>query len=182
MTQIFRLRCWRDFRRAFLLIPLFVGLATGAAAPAYATGKGASGLPLPRYVSLKSSRVNMRIGPGRAYQVQWLYLRRGLPMEITQEYGNWRKVRDSEGIEGWVLHSLLSGKRTAIVSPWSENDGMVEMRAEPMGSAPVAAKLQPGVIGSVIECTGNWCQLTTDGIEGYVDRNHLWGVYPDESF
>ena len=152
----------------------------GLAAPNQPTGP--SGLPLPRYVSLKSERVNMRIGPGRAYQVQWLYLKRGLPMEVIQEYGNWRKVRDPEGNEGWILHSLLSGDRTAIVAPWSQRGGAIDMRHDPLPHAPLAARLEPGVVASVRECKGAWCQVATGGVKGYVDRKLLWGVYPDEDF
>ncbi|MGI9400620.1 MAG: SH3 domain-containing protein [Rhizobiaceae bacterium] len=150
--------------------------------PAQAAAIGPSGLPLPRYVSLKSGRVNMRIGPGRAYQVQWLYLKRGLPMEVIQEYDNWRKVRDPEGNEGWVLHSLLSGERTAIVAPWSGEKKLISMRRDPDNTAPLAARLEPGVVASVNECAQGWCRLSTEGVAGFVDQKLLWGVYPGESF
>src|SRR5690606_37820396 len=86
------------------------------AAHAQNTAVGPSGLPLPRFASLKSGRVNLRIGPGLKYPVEWLYLKSGVPMEIIQEYDNWRRVRDSEGAEGWVNQSLLSGRRTAIAA------------------------------------------------------------------
>jgi SH3-like domain-containing protein len=148
----------------------------------HAAATGPSGLPLPRYVSLKSARANMRIGPGRDYRVRWLYLRSGLPMEVIQEFGNWRKVRDPEGNEGWILHSLLSGERTAIVAPWNSPDTMIEMRKEPMAEGPVAAHLEPGVIADVRECDGKWCRLSAQGVRGFVDRRDLWGVYPDENF
>ena len=81
---------------------------------------GPSGLPLPRFVSLKSGRVNSRIGPGVNYAVDWMYLKPGLPMEIIQEYDNWRRVRDPDGAEGWINQSLLSGRRTAIAAPWQK--------------------------------------------------------------
>jgi len=150
--------------------------------PALAVGKGPSGLPLPRYVSLKSSRVNMRVGPGSVYQVQWLYLKRGLPMEIIQEYDNWRKVRDPEGNEGWILHSLLSGERTAIVSPWGEDSQLVQMHAEPAEAAALVARMEPGVIVNVAGCTQGWCKLSAAGVDGFVEQNLLWGVYPGENF
>ncbi|MEM7463970.1 MAG: SH3 domain-containing protein [Pseudomonadota bacterium] len=150
--------------------------------PAFALTTGPSGLPLPRYVSLKSERVNMRIGPGQAYQVQWLYVKRGLPMEIIQEYDNWRKVRDPEGNEGWVLHSLLSGQRTAIVAPWSGNKKLVSMRRDPDNSAPLSARLEPGVVVAVDECADGWCKLSAEGVAGFVDQKLLWGVYPGENF
>lgn len=149
---------------------------------ALAVEKGASGLPLPRYVSLKSSRVNMRIGPGRDYKVQWLYVKRGLPMEIIQEYDNWRKVRDPEGNEGWILHSLLSGERTAIVAPWDRGGEMITVHSQPDRNALLAARLEPGVLATVGECEGGWCSLRVRGVRGFVRQTALWGVYPGESF
>lgn len=167
---------------ALLISAGLVNLGLLSAATAFAVTKGPSGLPLPRYVSLKSERVNMRIGPGQAYQVQWLYLKRGLPMEVIQEYDNWRKVRDPEGNEGWVLHSLLSGERTAIIAPWSSSREMVAMRTGPEESAPLAARLESGVVATVGQCGQGWCKLKAGGIEGFVDQKLLWGVYPGENF
>lgn len=154
------------------------GTATAEAQPA---NRGMSGLPLPRYVSLKSERVNMRVGPGREYQVEWMYLKRGLPMEIIQEYDNWRKVRDPEGNEGWILHSLLSGSRTVIVAPWDKERKYVEMRDEPSPGARIVARIQPTVVAPVSACTKGWCKLEVAGASGYVRQNQLWGVYPDET-
>lgn len=150
--------------------------------PANAAENGASGLPLPRYVSLKSKRVNMRVGPGRDYKVEWMYTKAGLPLEILQEYDNWRKVRDSEGEEGWVLQSLLSGKRTALVAPWKKNekDGMIPLKIAPNNAAAVVAKLEPGVLMEIEECKSGWCKVAVASLEGYAQQDHLWGVYPDE--
>lgn len=155
----------------------FAGIATADAQP---VNRSASGLPLPRYVSLKSERVNMRIGPGREYQVEWLYLKRGLPMEVIQEYDNWRKVRDPEGNEGWILHSLLSGTRTVIVAPWDSARSHVEMREQPETGARIVARIEPNVVAPVAACANGWCQLTAGGTTGFVRQNQLWGVYPDE--
>ena len=103
-----------------------LGLAVcGHGASAQQTGSvtqanvGPSGLPLPRFVSIKAKRVNMRVGPGQEYAVDWMYLTPGLPVEIVQEFENWRRVRDSDGAEGWIYQSLLTGKRTAIAAPWN---------------------------------------------------------------
>ena len=94
--------------------------------------RGPSGLPLPRFVSLKSGRVNSRIGPGVNYAVDWMYLKPGLPMEIIQEYDNWRRVRDSDGSEGWINQSLLSGRRTGIAAPWQTGkDAQIQLLDEP---------------------------------------------------
>lgn len=164
---------------AMCLSPLALTVDT---AHAQSAAVGKSGLPLPRFVSLKSKRVNMRVGPGQDYQVVWMYLKRGLPMEIIQEFDNWRKVRDPEGNEGWILHSLLSGKRTAIIAPWDgeAKDKRVSLYENPDDTSPIAAEIEPGVVTSVGECTDNWCRLQIASYEGYVKKNALWGVYPDE--
>ena len=168
----------------FVSVTALSGMVAGYATPAGATGVGPSGLPLPRYVSLKSSRVNMRVGPGREYKVQWMYTKRGLPLEILQEYDNWRKVRDPEGDEGWILQSLLSGNRTVIVSPWAKGEANsdVFMRSDPSENAAVRARMEPGAMAEVSECINGWCRLKAQGVSGYVRQQTLWGVYPDESF
>jgi SH3-like domain-containing protein len=151
------------------------------------TALGASGLPVPRFVSLKPARVNLRIGPGRDYPVSWLFMKAGLPVEIIQEYDNWRRIRDADGTEGWVYQSLLSGKRTAITAPWrkkdkGDGDKMVAMRREASETAGVAAEIEPGVMGTVRECTGQWCRMDAGGVRGWIKQSDLWGVYPGEAF
>lgn len=146
--------------------------------------KGATGLPLPRFVSLKSKKINLRVGPGKDYAVSWLYLKSGLPVEIIQEYDNWRRIRDADGAEGWVYHSLLSGERTAIAAPWMRNKGevFVNMRKEARETAAVVARLEPGVVIRIDECTGEWCRGETAGVKGWVNQGEIWGAYPGEAF
>jgi SH3-like domain-containing protein len=138
-----------------------------------------SGLPIPRYVSLKSDRVNLRKGPSKDHRTVWIFQRAGLPVEITAEFEIWRRVRDSEGTEGWVLHSLLSGRRTALVAPWRKGTESVLYRKASLTSAPVA-KLQPNVIASVKSCDGAWCRVSGYGFDGFIQQSDLWGVYPNE--
>jgi len=138
-----------------------------------------TGLPLPRYVSLKSDRVNLRQGPNKDHATTWVYHRVGLPVEITAEFETWRRVRDSEGVEGWVLHSLLSGKRTALAAPW-EKAAFVPMYREASETAPLAAKLEPNVIVQVRKCDKTWCRVEVARREGFVRQDKLWGVYPGE--
>ena len=140
---------------------------------------GTSGLPVPRFVSLKVDRVNVRGGPDKDHDVTFIYTRLGWPVEITAEFENWRRIRDSDGSEGWVYHSMLSGKRTAIVQLKSKTD-LGPLYTEPDARSPVTAELQPGVLGSVKRCTGTWCRLSGDGFDGWIEQNRLWGVYPDE--
>jgi SH3-like domain-containing protein len=138
-----------------------------------------SGLPVPRFVSLKSDRVNVRAGPTKDQVVAWLYTRAGLPVEVTAEFENWRRIRDWEGAEGWVYHSLLSGRRTGVVRPKSK-DELVPLYDKPDAHSTLTAQLQAGVLGSVKRCTGTWCRLVGDGFDGWVDQERLWGVYPGE--
>lgn len=138
-----------------------------------------SGLPLPRYVSLKADRVNLREGPSKDHRTKWVFQRAGLPVEITAEFETWRRVRDSEGAEGWVLHSLLSGRRTALVAPWRKGTDLI-LYAEPSTAAPVIAKLQANVIANVRTCDRAWCRISGVGFSGYIHQSDLWGVYPDE--
>ena len=150
-------------------------------APAFADQVGtASGLPVPRYVSLKSDRVNLREGPSKDHRTTWIFQRAGLPVEITAEFETWRKVRDSEGSEGWVLHSLLSGRRTALVTPWKKDGPAVTIYKKPDPTANAVAKLEPNVLASVRSCDKTWCRVNGDGFDGFVKQADLWGVYPNE--
>jgi len=167
---------------AALALPLAPVPAGAQAGAAQGLSLGPSGLPLPRFVSLKSAKVNLRIGPGTAYPVEWMYLKSGLPMEIVQEYDNWRRVRDAEGTEGWINQSLLSGKRTGIVSPWQRGkDALIAMRTDPDASARIVANLEPGVVVTIRACNGDWCQMEVDGRRGWVEQSQLWGAYPGET-
>jgi SH3-like domain-containing protein len=136
-------------------------------------------LPLPRFASLKTDRVNLREGPSKEHATKWVYERAGLPVEITAEFEIWRKVRDSEGVEGWVLHSLLSGRRTALVTPTKKGENS-NVYARPSGSSDLAATLESGVIVNVRNCDGAWCLIDGEGFKGYIEQVKLWGVYPDE--
>ncbi|MBI5113657.1 MAG: aspartyl-trna synthetase [Rhodovulum sp.] len=153
--------------------------AGGAAAAELPTGS-VSGLPVPRFVSLKPDRVNVRGGPTKDHEVTWVYTRAGLPVEITAEFENWRRIRDWEGAEGWVYHSLLSGKRTAFVARAKGSDDLVPVRADADPASPVKAQLEPGVVGTVKRCDGTWCRFVGDKFDGWIAQERLWGVYPNE--
>ena len=138
-----------------------------------------SGLRVPRFVSLKSNKVNVRRGPSTDQAIVWVFARAGLPVEIIAEAENWRRVRDSEGADGWVFHSLLSGRRTALISPWAKQEAVLLRKGRSTGSRAVA-QLQSGVLGNVVSCDGTWCELTVDGYSGYIEQEKLWGVYRGE--
>lgn len=155
------------------------------AAPVAANGANGTGtgLTVPRFVSLKSDKVNVRRGPSTDQAIVWVFSRAGLPVEVIAEFENWRRVRDSEGADGWVYHSLLSGRRTVLISPWSKGqDSQVPIPLHEASSAgsDVVAQLRPGVLGDVVRCDGKWCKLSVGSYTGYVQQDRLWGVYRDE--
>jgi SH3-like domain-containing protein len=152
--------------------------AQAAGDTAIATGS-VSGLPVPRFVSLKSDRVNVRAGPTKDQDVRWVYTRVGMPVEITAEFENWRRIRDWEGAEGWVYHSLLSGKRSAVVVPTLKTD-LVPLYERPDAKSAEIARLQSGVLGQLKSCNGAWCEFTGKGFAGWIRQDRLWGAYPNE--
>src|SRR5260221_3386995 len=121
-----------------------------------------SGLQVPRFVSLKSDHVNVRGGPTKDNDVSWIYTKSGLPVAITAEFENWRRIRDSEGSEGWVYHSLLSGRRTAVVTAKSKDD-LAQLHDRADASSAIAARLEVGVVANVRRCSGTWCRITGAG-------------------
>jgi len=174
----------RPFLLRHALSAAALSLAVLAATPAGAAEAlargGESGFPLPRFVSLASSEVNVRVGPSFDHRVKWTYTMAGLPVEVVSEYGNWRRVRDADGEEGWVHHSLLSGRRTALVAPWRRED-TVPLRAAARRDAPATAYLEPLVLANVDGCDGAWCSISGSGWRGHVPQDALWGVYPREA-
>jgi len=152
--------------------------SVGHAAGPIANGS-VSGLPVPRFVSLKADRVNVRSGPNKDQEVRWVYTRAGMPVEVTAEFENWRRIRDWEGSEGWVYHSMLSGKRSAVVVPKSK-DALVPLYEHPDIEAAEAARLQSGVVGTLKSCDGTWCQFAGKNFDGWIRQERLWGAYPSE--
>jgi SH3-like domain-containing protein len=169
----------RRFCSVVVLAGVVLGMSISAGYSAKDAAQATSGLPVPRYVSLKSDHVNVRAGPTKDNDVACVYTRSGLPVEITAEFENWRRVRDSEGAEGWVYHSLLSGRRTAVITMKNKDDlAPIYDRADP--ASPVAARLQAGVVATVKHCAAGWCHIGGDGFDGWIEQQRLWGVYADE--
>jgi SH3-like domain-containing protein len=167
------------FCSAVVLASVLLGASVTSGFSAKDAGQTTSGLPLPRYVSLKSDHVNVRAGPTKDNDVAWVYTRSGLPVEITAEFENWRRVRDSEGAEGWVYHSLLSGRRTAVIT-MKTKDELAPLYDRADQTSAVAARLQAGVVAQVKKCTSGWCRVTGNGFDGWIEQQRLWGVYADE--
>ena len=132
-------------------------------------------LSMPRFVSLRSSEVNVRTGPGMQYPVVWVFVRAGMPVEIVATFDVWRKVRDIDGVEGWVHQNLLSGERRAVIL------GEVRTLTRTPTSVQPVAMAEPGVIARVLECAGPFCRLDIEGHQGWLPREQIWGVYPNET-
>lgn len=135
-------------------------------------------LPLPRFVSLRSDKVYVRAGPALRYPIKWIYKKGRMPVEITQEFENWRKVKGVDGEEGWIHKSLLSGERTVIIK---DAEDLIPMRETSDSGARMVARLEPTVVAGVEKCTSQWCRIETGGYHGWVERNFLWGIYEDEN-
>jgi SH3-like domain-containing protein len=162
-----------------VLAVCLLGALSETASSAKDSALSASGLPVPRYVSLKSDHVNVRAGPTKDNDVAWVFTRSGLPVEITAEFENWRRVRDSEGAEGWVYHSLLSGRRTAVITMKSKDD-FASLHESADTASAVTARLQAGVVAQVKRCAAGWCHVAGNGFDGWIEQQRLWGVYADE--
>ena len=133
--------------------------------------------PLPRYVSLKGAEARARRGPGGDHRVDWVYRRAGLPMKVTAEYLNWRRVEDPEGAGGWMHFGLLSSTRTVLVT-----EDMAPLRNSPDQNAAVVARAETGVVARVLACRPDWCRIRSDGLSGWVPKTALWGVDAAETF
>ncbi len=160
------LRPRRAAMAALLLLGAETVLATAVAEEA----------PLPRFASLRSNEVNLRAGPGTQYPVEWVFLRRDLPVEIVAEYGRWRKVRDVDGSLGWVHQSLLSRRRWVMV-----RGTVQELYRAPTDGAEPVLRVEPGVLGRLLACREEWCHIDVAGHEGWLMRRQLWGVYANET-
>ncbi|NTU76790.1 MAG: hypothetical protein HGA90_03105 [Alphaproteobacteria bacterium] len=140
-------------------------------------GRGATGLPLPRFASLRFGEINLRTGPGTRYPIDWVFVRQGMPVEITAEYDIWRRVRDPEGAEGWVQKNALSGKRMVIVTGTRR-----DLRQKDDDKAPAVAHLEMGAMGALLSCEVEWCRAKFGEIKGYLRKNDFWGASPNETF
>lgn len=164
--------CARLFCFACLAIAGLSALSTAAAQDARL---GTSGLPLPRFVSLKSGEVNLRTGPGKRYPIDWIYRRRGFPVEIIDEFEDWRRVRDHDGTVGWVHRFMLVSRRTVLVT-----GGTRMLRRRPETEAPGLVHLEAGVIADLKDCDRAWCRIEAQGFDGWLRREAIYGTTADD--
>ena len=161
----------RHFIAAALLSPLIV------AGPAGAKRRRGSGLPVPRFVSIDADEVNVRAGPGKRYPVRWKFVREGVPVMVVEEFKDWRRIRDSEGAEGWVHKILLSRRRMAVVRGDTR-----PLRRAPNPAAPILLLAEAGVQGRLLGCRPVWCEIEIAGRIGWMERLHFFGVLDQEIF
>jgi SH3-like domain-containing protein len=173
-----RLRASNGVVRWLLRAPTAVALlaAFGVPALAGATAKNDARPKLPRFVSLRADQVNLRVGPGQTYPIEWLLTRRGMPVEIVKEFQNWRMVRVWQDASGWILDRMVTAERHVII------DGAVRvMRRRPDAQSEIVARAEPGVIARLLECQGDWCHIDAGGYQGWLQRSDVWGILPDET-
>ena len=163
--------------RLILLVLAMSALATLSTGSSETTN---SGLPLPRFVTLADVQVNARAGPGFRFPINWVYVRKGLPVEVIDEFGHWRRTRDVDGVEGWIHVSMLSGKRAVIVNATSADPSPPMLRRGPNSRSVPMAIIQVGAHGRLLECEGNWCRVEFSPYRGWLPRSVLWGVYEHE--
>jgi SH3-like domain-containing protein len=159
------------------LLPVLVALMAGPTKAADTP----SGLPVPRFVSLGAGDINVRNGPGTDHPILWQYKKGdGLPVEIIAETKQWRRIRDSEGNEGWIYAPLLNGRRYLLVNG-DGTDRPVALRVGPSETAPITVLAEPGVLGRLDQCQAAWCHMTNPAGRGWIPRSLIWGVYPGET-
>ncbi len=169
----------RNIKYLIILAMVLLSCGTVKATKAEDTSeaKGTSGLPLPRFASLRNAESNLRTGPGMRYPIDWVFVRRGLPMEITAEYDIWRRVRDWEGTEGWVHKNSLTGKRSVIIIGTTR-----ALHREEDIKSPITAHLEATTIGELLSCDMDWCKVKFNRINGFLKKTDFWGAYPNEVF
>ena len=163
MSRQQRCRLWMLFAACLFVAPVAMAAENDTAQK------------LPRFVSLRSDQVNLRVGPGENYPIQWVLTRKEMPVEITKDFENWRMIRDWQGTEGWVHERMLTGKRAVVIK-----GGIRTLHRQPDVAAPPVARAEPGVIAKLLECRADWCRVDAADHTGWVQRGDLWGVYPGE--
>jgi SH3-like domain-containing protein len=156
-------------RKVMLAAALGLGLAVGSA-------QAQDERPTPYWASISAGKAMMRTGPGTNYPATWLYVRADLPIRVVETYPGWRKVSDPDGTTGWMLQRLLSDTRTGLVT----GDAQRPLHEDPGEGSRVRYLAEPGVVGRVSKCDGNWCLFDVRGRQGYIRQDHIWGLEPGQ--
>jgi len=161
----------------------FFGVVVAAIATAVMAGNAlaeskrgpVTNLPIPRYVSLKAAKANVRRGPSLTHRIDWIFKRRDMPLVVTAEHGNWRRVQDRDGAGGWVHYALISGNRTVIVQA-----DMLPLNLRPEPNTTIVAQLELGVVANLGKCQQEWCRISAGGYKGWARKSDIWGVGAEE--
>ena len=159
-------------KRALAFTTILLATALSPAAEAQQERK------TPYWASISASEALMRTGPAKTYPAKWLYRRADLPIKVLEVYPSWRKVQDPDGETGWMLVNLLSDTRTGIVR--GEEPRPLHEAAN--AGSPVRYLAQPGVVGRLNTCSGDWCEFEVGGRRGHIMKGHIWGVDAGENF
>jgi SH3-like domain-containing protein len=154
-------------RKVMLAAALALGLTVGSA-------QAQDDRATPYWASISAGKAMMRTGPGTNYPATWLYVRADLPIRVVETYPSWRKVSDPDGTTGWMLQRLLSDRRTGLVKGGEQRP----MHADPRDDSRVRYLAEPGVVGRISKCDGQWCQFDVHGRQGYIRQEHIWGLEP----
>ena len=137
-----------------------------------ATAANAQDKTPPYWASIASGKAMIRTGPGRNYPGTWLYQRRDLPVRVLKNYTNWRMIEDPDGVRGWMLVTLLSDRRTAMVKTGAPR----AIREDHASASRIAYLAEPGVVGRIERCDGDWCKFTVGPRSGWIAQGDVYGV------
>ena len=154
-----------------LLSAALLAMPTGPATAQDGDLGSVTNLPIPRYVSLRSSKINVRRGPGLDYRKDWVFRRAGLPVRVVDEYGDWRRIVDKDEAGGWVYHAMITGRRTVLIT-----EDNVIFREDPADTAAATARAERGVVARLRACEAEWCEIEAEGHRGWVRKGAIWGV------
>lgn len=176
MTNFFK-----AFSYSFCFFSVLCLFLSATPSPSYAQNQvkkagSVTGLNIPRFVSLRSSEAYVRSGPGRRYPIRWIFQRKNMPVEVIQEFDTWRKIRDYEGNEGWVHTSLTSGRRYGLVL----GKDIISAHYKAHAKTATVYRAEPGVVVKLNECEDDWCNASTSGFDGWIEKKMIWGIYPGE--
>lgn len=172
--RIMMLKYRRQLLRAIVTVAVTLGsvpLSVVAQQTAEPSLGQVTDLPLPRFVSLKATEANVRRGPSQSHRIDWVFMHRGTPLQVTAEFEHWRRVRDQDNVGGWIHYSLLTGHRTVVVQ-----GQRIPLHADPNETSATIALAEKGVIGSLGACTPKWCKIETGDFSGWVMKSEIWGV------
>ena len=153
------------------VLALFLAIFCGTAALA-ADRPTPSGLPVPRYVTLKFGTVNARAGPGDDHRLMWVYRVRGLPVQVVAETAEWRRVCDPTGGLAWVHKRTTDGRRSVV----NMTPRPLPLYGKPRSRGEPRAYLNSRALAALVRCDKGWCRVRAEGASGWARESALWGT------